>query len=466
MRIKLWAVGWISVSVFFYHGGALAKFSSGWRQGTWGQGKWNTVGRAKVRSRKLASKTENLNPEVPPAPHINPVLSKTESTDQNSTFSFSGSIRMRVESDRKTDYLSDRTFSLLRMRSELSWKPQSNLSLFVQPQFSRAFGEPSYIGTFGTTNSVQQTSGVTYDPNLSIHQAYVKYTFTSDLEFVGGRQILSYGDELLVGALDWNNVGRSFDAFKLKSRLVGESTELFASKLMDSNVNGPGFGDKDFYGLYHRWSICPELKNLDIYSFYLSDETGNLPSSVFTVGTRLKSTVGSFDYRTEFSQQWGVQSNPHHGSQIDFEFGFTLSRSRLSFEGFYASPQFNQLFPTVHKWLGYADILGRRNIYGFGIHFSSEIADGLTSSLDYLDFNRSSSMDPAYKLNGITPLGSSIASMSKAIGSEIDLTMKYQLNPKFNLLGGGSLFKPGQYLADQLGNYHPLFYYIQAEHTF
>ena len=30
-----------------------------------------------------------------------------------------------------------------------------------------------------------------------------------------GRQILSYGDERLIGAFDWNNFGRTFDAVKL-----------------------------------------------------------------------------------------------------------------------------------------------------------------------------------------------------------------------------------------------------------
>jgi hypothetical protein len=56
-----------------------------------------------------------------------------------------------------------------------------------------------------------------------------------------------------------------------------------------------------------------------------------------------------------------------HGSQYDIELGYALlfKNSRLSAEYFSVSEDFNQLFPTAHKWLGYAGLFKRQNIKGF-----------------------------------------------------------------------------------------------------
>ena len=68
------------------------------------------------------------------------------------------------------------------------------------------------------------TTGDDRDPNpesdgpMDLHQAYVTLGNHKEfpLSFKVGRQELSYGDERLIGAFDWNNLGRTFDAAKLR----------------------------------------------------------------------------------------------------------------------------------------------------------------------------------------------------------------------------------------------------------
>ena len=51
-----------------------------------------------------------------------------------------------------------------------------------------------------------------------MHQAYLVLGNAKQFPISAkvGRQELSYGDERLVGAFDWNNIGRVFDAAKLR----------------------------------------------------------------------------------------------------------------------------------------------------------------------------------------------------------------------------------------------------------
>ncbi|MGL1386193.1 alginate export family protein, partial [Vibrio parahaemolyticus] len=51
---------------------------------------------------------------------------------------------------------------------------------------------------------------------LDVRQVYVEFgAKTSGWNFRAGRQELIYGEERLVGASNWGNVGRSFDAARL-----------------------------------------------------------------------------------------------------------------------------------------------------------------------------------------------------------------------------------------------------------
>ena len=85
----------------------------------------------------------------------------------------------------------------------------SGYEFYFQPQLGRSWG----LDELG--NSI---SGTTTDPYLSIHQVYATLPlFQSDrFHLKMGRQELSYGDDLVLGSVIWSNVGRSFDAAKIK----------------------------------------------------------------------------------------------------------------------------------------------------------------------------------------------------------------------------------------------------------
>ena len=144
----------------------------------------------------------------------------------------------------------------------------------------------------------------------------------------------------------------------------------------------------------------------------------------------------------------------------------SAKKTRLGVGGFLATKNYNQLFPTAHKWLGYADILGRRNIVGAVARFSTKPAKEWTLLFDVHQFFRASKTDPVYKLNGTTALGAGGGSSKGDVGTEADLTAKFEAAQNVVLTGGASALVPGGYLRDQFGARLPLFYYAQMEVRF
>lgn len=377
-----------------------------------------------------------------------------------------GQFRVRVEGDNKTDMLIDRDFSSLRIRPQIKFIRDETLDVFFTPQFIRVMGESVLSPSTTTTNSKIATSGSTTDPAFNVHEAYAHYHPNDWFSFKAGRIVLSYGDELVIGALDWNNTARAFDAFYTRFKTGKGWTDLFASKITENNsatATAPIQGDINFYGLYNNLNFGDYLKNLDLYLLYQSDATGSRTSHLGVSGVRVASKFDSLDYRAEFTKEFGNAFTDTKNSQLDSEVGYTFEHSikpRLGFEYFNAGKAYQQLYPTVHKWLGYADLLGRRNIAGYVMHVEAQVSDALKAKFDYHSFSRVDSSAPIYKLGG-TAWAS--ASNSNNVGTEFDLTAIYQASKDLKFTGGASLFNSGSYFEDQFGNVNPTFYYAQME---
>lgn len=377
-----------------------------------------------------------------------------------------GDMRVRYEDLGKTDYTSNRSDTALRVRPMLTWKPTEQTSVVLQLQAAKTMGERTVVTKDLTDNQYQTTSGVANgDSAVTFHQAYGKYEPMEMVQFTLGRQVLSYGNELLIGESDWVNVSRSFDALKARVSYGIGWTDLFASKLVDTNISGAGPGDKDFYGLYTGLNFGEYLKQFDIYFLDLHDNTVNPTTDMQAMGARAQSKIGQFDYRAE----WTREARSTSGYQYNAELGYALDitqQPRLAAEYFYASQDFDQLFTTGHKWLGYADVLGRRNLSGYGVHLTSGILSWMSGQVDYYSFQRASKDGPAYKLNGTSALGTAAGSTSNNIGSEIDVTLKFKPSPGIGFSAGFAQFNSGSYLKDQFAGIDPKFYYAQMEMKF
>ncbi|MBC7690216.1 MAG: alginate export family protein [Methylotenera sp.] len=431
-------------------------------------------------------------PAAPAAPA--PLLSSSQSAvpAAPTALTVSGAARFRIEGNDFTNYSNSRDFMTFRIRPDFNYKVDSQVDLLFEPQASKTLGEKAYnlTGTSGTgtpatapSTSSSNSSGASYDTGVTIHQGYINYHPTEHFQLMLGRQILSYGDELVIGASDWGNIGRSFDVARVRLTFGKGKTDIFYSKILDTNITGNSVGDLNLYGLYNTWNIGSGLHAADLYVLHQQDSTLEAQTKLEAVGIRLKSDLAGlnylgerfqnflsrWDYRVEATQEFGnAVSNGDSAAQIDAEIGYTAAftfKPRLGLEGALAGKNYNQLFPSTHKWLGYADVLGRRNITDYVVHASALATENLGIQLDYHKFLRTSASTAAFRKDG-TPVGTAKGSSSKDLGHEWDLTLRYSLTRNLSLAGGGSLVTSGQYFTDQFNKSDPKFYYIMTELKF
>lgn len=441
---------------------------------TWGE-TWLVNGQVREVQEKKSKAL--LGPVPGPASSPTPITSQElPASSLLDKLSFKGVARMRTEVSDRTDLLTERAFAQFRVRTDFLFTPDPGVSLFFQPQFAKILGEPAYVGSSTSINTLQDTSGNGYDSFLGVHQAYFDLRPKDWIQFTLGRQILAYGDDLVIGSADWGVTGRSFDGIRLKFKYGLGWSDFFITKIKDMNTTSTvTVGDKDFYGLYQSWDLGEWLKIFEFYVLYLRDGSvsGSPLTSLGTFGLRVQSSHEAIDYKMKINKQiqmtYGLDGVQGSNIQADAEFGLTADLSfkpRLALEGFYSTKDYNQLYPSFHKWLGYADVLGMRNVLGYSVHSSAMITRNLKLALDFHSFFRTDLLAPAYKLNGTTPLGSASASSSSHIGNEFDLVFSHQTTKNLNLSGGVALFLSGDYITSQFSYNTPYFYYLQMELKF
>ncbi len=398
---------------------------------------------------------------------------------------FGGQARFRYEHFQNTDFTSAsdrRDFVLTRIRPDITFIPHEQIVLFFQPQFTAGWGETT--ASLSTVNSAANATGaaatsgtVLNDPALGVHQGWLAYSPSDWFTFKLGRQELIYGDHLVIGNVGWSNVGRSFDALKLNFKHDSGWVDLFWSLLNDVEAGfGRGvatgsFGDAHFGGVYSSLDLGRFFQALDLYALYRLDQTASpRPHNYVTGGLRIKSKPNNWDYRFEGTGQFGKLAGANQRDwQFDVEGGYTWEdwyNFRVGLEFFVTSLNYNQLFPTAHKWLGFIDLFGRRNIMGGVLHLSAKPGEKWLVKLDTHMMMRTKTSAGLFRLNGVTPIGAAGPSGSRFAGVEADLTLRYKPLDILAFQFGAGAFIPAGFIKSNVGSKVPLWGYLQTNLSF
>lgn len=375
----------------------------------------------------------------------------------------------RQENKNNADYQASakdkQDFNQTRLNVSLKGDLADNYGyVFFAPQFSRIAGSTDYVSN---TTTAQQSSGQLYDPQLDMHEAYIALRPTQDEKFhvLVGRQELAYGDHLVLGSVPWHRVGRAFDGARLSYKFSDRLTaDAFATKLLEnqsapatastpSTTSRTGNQDTNFNGVYLYGNQGKNLNNTDVYVMKKENAATGSFSDTTVYGLRLKSKIDetNFDYRAEGNLeqvQLTGESTLKDAYQYDLELGYTFPfyTSRLSFEFLDSSKNYDQLFPTAHKFLGYADQFSRRNIRSYVAHASTKPNEKTTFFADYHIFQRNNNGYGAYNFGG-TSLGTT--GNSRDVGNELDLVVAYDFTKTVQVSYGYSWVNAGKYIKDQ-----------------
>ena len=353
--------------------------------------------------------------------------------------------------------INDDSWLLNRFRLSMQLKPADWLTFYVQGQDAREIASdradiPGLLGAEG-------------DNPFDLRQLYVEIgdAKVSPLSLKVGRQVLLYGDQRLIGPLEWSNISRTFDAVKL--RYTGKDglwVDAFISSVVVIDRFGMDDSDKDslLSGLYVHIPTLG-IQDTEVYALYFDDTNRN--DHFLTLGTHWKSTpgkLGPWDYETEFVVQTGTAGGRDLSAFASYvEAGYTFQapwKPRLGLEYSYASGDgnaadnkqgaFQNLFPTNHLHYGLMDAFSWSNSHDIALHLSAKPTTKLTTSLDFHLFWLADTADTWRRANATTAVRPANAAASNYAGSELDVLVTYAASTHLTLTAGYSHFFAGNYL--------------------
>lgn len=370
-------------------------------------------------------------------------------------------------------------FHLLRTRINIDFEPLDYIRTYIELQDSRIWG-----------SKFKDKSP--YKDSIDLRQAYIdiKRLLGDALTLRVGRQELIYGDERVLGAFNWSNVARSFDAIKLILNYKDLNIDGFFARrvIIDTNEFNEWDDDDDLYGLYTTYKGI-EKHTLDLY-YLLRDTDKNIAFGPNVGSGKLtESTVGyrivgkelwGFDYELEPIFQFGdFGSEDIEAFALVAILGYTFDipwSPRIGFEWDHGSGDkdrndgerntFDNLFPTNHSKYGYMDRASLQNLNDFRIILSVTPLKKLYLEGNIHFINVDDTSDSLYDSGGKALRTAANSGGSNFVGTELDFLLTYALHKNLKILAGYSHFFAGKYLDETGSGDNGKFVYAQATLSF
>ncbi len=344
--------------------------------------------------------------------------------------------------------------------------------------------------------------------SIELHQAVV--TVGNHREFPVslklGRMELSYGDERLIGAFAWNNIGRTFDGLKLRWQNEWFGADLFATHpvIPQNGVFDVPNHEDYFSGLYATSLKIPK-HSFEFYFLARNASAGAaavVPSpqfpqpsarDIYTIGFRIKSRpgdLGPWDYALESAYQFGNMVDNRAGvntptARLDQSAYMVVGQGGYTFTDLWATPRlgleyvfssgdsdpfdgahetFDNLFHTNHKFYGYMDFISLQNIQDLRASLLLKPTKKINVTIEGHGFWLADTHDSFYNVGGVARGGTAPTpgtgygvnpGYSRFVGTEIDTVATYNVTRFAQLEAGYGHFFTGDYIEQSLSS--PLF---------
>jgi hypothetical protein len=377
--------------------------------------------------------------------------------------SVGGEFRLRVESRANAGFRADNddTFLLSRLRANVDVHPSPWFRLFVEGQDAQAIGFDA------------RPDPPLFQDRFDLRQAYVElhHRQRGGFGLRLGRQELIFGEERLIGAFDWSNTARTFDAARLFYESKKVRLDVFAAAVVlieDEVFNKRRKGDH-LYGAHATFPTLVPQSRWDVYAFWrardrvISEQRRAGDVDTVTFGTRLKGKLPrQFDYGLEVAGQTGDSAGDDVGAvAVHTELGYTIAHVKATprwlIEYNYASGDedpadgnvgtFDQLFPTNHDKYGVADLVGWRNMHDLRTGISIKPTKDINVTADYHSFWLAERRDAFYNAAGLPVARVATGAAGSHIGQELDffglatVAKRYRLGAGFAYMFAGDFLK-------------------------
>jgi len=373
-----------------------------------------------------------------------------------------GEYRDRLEGPMGTGFSDTRDFYLLdRLRVTVAIQPKDWLKFFGEVQDARIFFNH------------QIPNANPYQDSWTLWQSYAQIGSSTSgwIDALAGRQVLTFGDERVIGPSDWLNVGRTFDVARIDLHHPGYQVTIFGSSVVPGSNTflHEAIPGNNFYGIYTSFqNVIPHATFEPYVLWRLAPGNFDLPETVgrghlneVTFGLHLKGTLpADFDYDTEFDGQTGsLGASPIRAwagySGVGKTFSNVAAAPRVFVEGNYASGTknpagrdwntFDQLYPSNHDKYGFTDQVGRRNLVQFRAGVEENVGKKWKFKQAFEGYWLATSSDNFYASSGAIAVLAHPGD-SRHIGNELDLVAEYQFNEGINFGFGYARLFAGQFL--------------------
>lgn len=325
-----------------------------------------------------------------------------------------------------------------------------------------------------------------------LHQAYIEFkkVGVEGLSFRIGRQEINYGDQRLVGAFGWSNVGRSFDAVKVRYATKAFFVEALAADAR-TRPQVPDRESQSLWGVYGGFLQNHPKVQVELYGLVKEDDAriaGETPlvkddTRIATYGGRVTfkpakplavvletafqdGHKGPDDHRADAqalkaTYTFAGELAPYVGAEVDRATGDHNPADRKS-------GSFDNLFPTNHDKYGLMDYQNWSNLEAFSLNAGFQPAKWVGLRAELHHFNLESAKG-AWTAAGGASLGRDASGVSgRSAGWEWDLLAKGSVPKIKNLswLAGLSEYHPGSYAEKVRGGDTSRYAYIQVGLTF
>ena len=398
------------------------------------------------------------------------------------TTTIDGQTRIREYVEMNRNFSSDdktSTFAVMRTRLGFSLETGGAVSGYLQLQDTRAFGEPQ-----NTLTTLEQ---------VDLHQGFlvIENVFPGQTVLRVGRTEMNYFRQRQVGAVGWNDYGRSFDGARFEIPVSDKGWfHAFAMKTNETGFSTPGAGsttdagmgrETAFFGGYFHLDVNDETRaEVYVFDFHVDDgdlmdgggavlvedNTGNL----FTAGATFdyKGSDNGIHVYGEGAMQFG--STPDvtmEGDGVDYAGWAAYGGVTYQLPGDGLKPyvgvevnvasgddgsddgetnDYQQLFPTAHAPLGYQDLVSWSNIMEYNVRLGMKPTSQWHTYADFHVFQVNEVAGNWYALGGPlfgAPRLSGNADFDSALGNELDVVVTYRVDQNLSFLAKFALWMPG-----------------------
>jgi hypothetical protein len=393
-----------------------------------------------------------------------------------------GEYRGRIEGPTGIGFTGTDDFYFLdRLRVKLGIKPKDWLLFFGEVQDARIF----FNHHIANANP--------YEDKWTLWQAYpqVGNSETGWVDALAGRQVLRFGDERVIGPSEWLNVGRTFNVARVDLHHPGYGVSVFASSVVpgDNSDLHNALPGNNLYGVYGSFqNIVPKADFEPYVLWRVAPSNAELPETLnrghlneVTIGLHWKGDLpADFNYDTEFDGQTGSLGASSISAWAGYAsvgktFRTVAAVPHIFLEGNYASGTknpnrhewntFDELYPSNHDKLGFADLVGRRNLVHFRTGVEEEPTKKWKLKQQFEGYWLATSNDNYYASSGAIAVAAHPGA-SRHIGNEFDMVAEYEVNKGLNFGFGYARMFAGQFLDTTTRGHDYSYPYAYFEYNF